>query len=182
MAFVCTAAALSACQLHAQARKHVHRLQRRGHQQRLQPPQAAAAAGDDGPGPLSSRDEAERLNKLLQPTKPITGEELRQLVLDKWGVSYDVTLQRRGKNMYLHVMWKFLEQQSFPLTEEEYMAQLDAVCSYLNLWEVADRVRDGIAGSRRHPGYTAGGSARAVSINLDVDVGGMGRSAEWNTF
>jgi hypothetical protein len=56
------------------------------------------------------------------------------------------------------------------------------VCSYLNLWEVADRVRAGIAGSRRHPGYTAGGSARAVSINLDVDVGGMGRSAEWNTF
>lgn len=59
---------------------------------------------------------------------PRRAEELRQLVVDKWGVSYDVTLQRRGKNMYLHVMWKYLEQQSFPLTEEEYMAQLGAVC------------------------------------------------------
>lgn len=38
------------------------------------------------------------------PRAPCRGEELRQLVLDKWGVSYDVTLQRRGKNMYLHVM------------------------------------------------------------------------------
>ena len=35
-------------------------------------------------------------------------------------------LQRRGKRMYLHVMWKHLEQQSFPLTEEEYDLQLQA--------------------------------------------------------
>ena len=39
---------------------------------------------------------------LLVP--PRRAEELRQLVVDKWGCSYDVTLQRRGKNMYLHVM------------------------------------------------------------------------------
>lgn len=26
------------------------------------------------------------------------------------------------------------QQQSFPMTEEEYMLQLDAVASYLNLW------------------------------------------------
>lgn len=48
--------------------------------------------------------------------------------------------------------------------------------------QVQDRVRDGIKTSRRHPGYTAGGSARAISIPLDVDVGGLGRSQEWNTF
>ena len=35
--------------------------------------------------------------------QPITGEELRQLVLDKWGVSYDVRLQKRGSRIYLHV-------------------------------------------------------------------------------
>ena len=48
--------------------------------------------------------------------------------------------------------------------------------------EVADRVRAGIAEARRRPGYTAGGSARAISIPLDVDVGGEGRSGEWNVF
>jgi hypothetical protein len=38
-------------------------------------------------------------------------------------------------------MWKFLEQASFPLTEQEYMQQLDAVAEYLNDWGVADTVR-----------------------------------------
>ena len=31
-------------------------------------------------------------------------------------------------------------------------------------------------------GYTGGGNARAISIPLDVDVDGAGRSNEWNTF
>jgi hypothetical protein len=38
-------------------------------------------------------------------------------------------------------MWKFLEQRSFPLTETEYMQQLDAVAEYLTDWGVADTVR-----------------------------------------
>lgn len=37
----------------------------------------------------------------LPPRRPMTGAELRALVFDKWGCSYDVTLQRRGKRMYL---------------------------------------------------------------------------------
>lgn len=62
------------------------------------------------------------------------------------------------------------------------MEQLDAVATFLNLWEVAARVRAGIASAnvRRRPGYTGGGNARAFSIPLDVDVGGAGRSNEWN--
>lgn len=38
------------------------------------------------------------------------------------------------------VMWKFLEQASFPLTEQEYMQQLDAVAEYLNDWGAAETV------------------------------------------
>lgn len=34
----------------------------------------------------------------------------------------------------VQVMWRYLEQQSFPLTEQEYQLQLDAVAEYLNLW------------------------------------------------
>ena len=60
-------------------------------------------------------------------------------------------------------MWKFLEQQSFPLSEEQYQEQLDAVAEMLQMWGVADVVRAGIAGGRpRGPGFTAGGAARAV--------------------
>jgi hypothetical protein len=64
--------------------------------------------------------------RILTNAQSITGLELRQLVFEKWGRSYDVRLQRRGRRIYLHVMWKHLEQQSFPLSEEEYDMQLQA--------------------------------------------------------
>lgn len=57
--------------------------------------------------------------------------------------------------MYLHVMWRFLEQKSFPLTDEEYQEQLNAVAAFVDAWGVADMVRQGIAGaSRKGPGHT----------------------------
>lgn len=69
--------------------------------------------------------------------------------------SFDVRLQQRGNNMYLHVMWRFLEQKSFPLTDEEYQEQLNAVAAFVDAWGVADMVRQGIAGaSRKGPGHT----------------------------
>jgi len=51
----------------------------------------------------------------------LTGEELAELIRDKWGARYDCRITRRrngvGKlRFYLQVMWKFLEQKSFPLS------------------------------------------------------------------
>ena len=61
-------------------------------------------------------------------------------------------------------MWKYLEQVSFPMSEAEYMAQLDAVAELLTQWGLVSTVRDGIQrSSSRGPGYTGGGGARAVS-------------------
>ncbi|MEW5316528.1 MAG: hypothetical protein WDW38_007896 [Sanguina aurantia] len=68
---------------------------------------------------------AARMNAMVL-TKPVmTGKQLRALVFKKWGKTYDV-------------MWKFLEQQSFPLSETEYMQQLDAVAEYLTEWGVTE--------------------------------------------
>ncbi len=36
-------------------------------------------------------------------------------------------LTKRGDRMYFQIMWRFLEQKSFPLTPAEYGEQLDAV-------------------------------------------------------
>ncbi|CAK0743581.1 hypothetical protein CVIRNUC_001481 [Coccomyxa viridis] len=84
--------------------------------------------------------------------------------------------------MYLQIMWKFLEQSSFHLSESEYSQQLEAVAEYLTLWRVAPTVRAGIRSAKpRGPGYTGGGGARAVTIPLDVAVEGV-RSSEWDTF
>lgn len=118
----------------------------------------------------------------MMSTPTITGTELRQLILDKWNREYDCRLTRRGRRMYLQVFWKFLGQRSFPLTEEEYQLQLDAVAEYLTLWNVADVVRAGISAAKWAPGHTIGGGARAYSIPLGVDVGGDGRADEWNSF
>mmetsp|Transcript_32343 Transcript_32343/g.71527 ORF Transcript_32343/g.71527 Transcript_32343/m.71527 type:complete len:193 (-) Transcript_32343:499-1077(-) len=141
------------------------------------------SAVEDEPSPSGGDTDyskvAARFNQLL--TRPsITGRELRELVFQKWGRTYDVRLQKLGSKIYLQVMWRFLEQQSFPLTEVEYMQQLDAVAEYLTEWGVVDTVKQGIASARpKGPGYTGGGNARCVSIPLDVDLTGA-RKAEWN--
>ena len=41
----------------------------------------------------------------------------------------------------LQVMWKFLGQKSFPLSEQQYMDQLEAVAELLTEWGCADQVR-----------------------------------------
>jgi len=126
-------------------------------------------------------EQRQKLARLMDE-QPLSGQELRELVFNQWNRSYDVRLQRRGKRMYLHVMWKFLEQKSFHLTESEYDLQLQAVAEYLNMWGVADTVRAGIKAAKHAPGYVTGGNARAYSISLGVEVGGAGRSDEWNSF
>ena len=66
--------------------------------------------------------------------------------------------------VYLQVMWKFLEQASFHLTEQQYAAQLDAVAEYLTMWRAGETARAGIRRAAvKGPGYTGGGGARAVS-------------------
>jgi hypothetical protein len=36
----------------------------------------------------------------------MTGQELRKLLLDKWGYSYDVQIRRTQGKIFLQVMWK----------------------------------------------------------------------------
>ena len=62
----------------------------------------------------------------------MTGKDLHQLLLNKWGRSYDVQLRRTQGKVFLQVMWKYLEQASFPLSEAEYQVHLDTIASYLN--------------------------------------------------
>jgi len=106
-------------------------------------------------------------------SQPMTGEELRALVVGRWGRSYDTRiLQRRNKinqmKLYLQVMWKFLGQKSFPLSEKKYMEQLNAVAELLTEWGVADQVREDIKNCKKNPVLDTTG-ANAVAILLKVD-------------
>jgi hypothetical protein len=100
----------------------------------------------------------------------MTGQELRQLLLEKWGHSYDVQLRRTQGKIFLQIMWKYLEQASFPLSETEYEEHLDSVASYLDNLGGAIQVQMFIRDTRERPRL-----GKAVSIPLDLGE----RATEW---
>ena len=100
----------------------------------------------------------------------ITGEQLHQLLLEKWGYSYDVQLRKVRGKIFVQVMWKYLEQASFPLSPQEYEENLNAIANYLNAWNVVEQLQTFIAKTREKPRL-----GKAVSIQLDLGE----RSSEW---
>jgi Domain of unknown function (DUF3067) len=100
----------------------------------------------------------------------MTGQELHQLLLNKWGRSYDIQLRRTKGKIFVLVMWKYLEQASFPLSEAEYMAHLETISSYLNAWDGMTQIKAFITRTRERPRL-----GKAVSIPLDLGD----RASEW---
>ncbi|HEY9906637.1 MAG TPA: DUF3067 family protein [Thermosynechococcaceae cyanobacterium] len=100
----------------------------------------------------------------------MTGQDLRQILLDKWGASFDLQFRKAQGKIFLQVMWKYLEQASFPLSEADYLAHLDEVATYLNAWGYTDRVQSYIQQTRERPRL-----GKAVSIPIDLGD----RASEW---
>ena len=100
----------------------------------------------------------------------MTGEELRQLAIRKWGRSYDIRLRRTQGKIFVQVMWKYLEQASFPLNEREYLEHLNAIASYIEAWGAKEQVCEYIASTRQRPRL-----GKAVSIPIDLGD----RASEW---
>jgi hypothetical protein len=67
-------------------------------------------------------------------------------------------------------MWRYLEQVSFPLSEEEYLAHLDAIAAHLNAMGGVQQVIDFIAITKEKPRL-----GKAISIPLDLGD----RTSEW---
>ncbi len=104
----------------------------------------------------------------------MTGSDLRQLLVEKWGRSYDVQLRRVGERVSLLVMWRYLEQQTFPLSEAEYLAHLEEIVSHLQEWGVWQVVSEEILTTRQRPRM-----GKAVTIPLDLDENLGERASEW---
>ncbi|MEB3336805.1 MAG: DUF3067 family protein [Leptolyngbyaceae bacterium] len=100
----------------------------------------------------------------------MTGRDLRQVLLAKWGHSYGIQLRRTQGKIFVQVMWKYLEQASFPMTEAEYLAHLDTVASYLQAWGGVAQVQTFIEQTKERPRL-----GKAVSIPLDLGE----RGSEW---
>ncbi|MFS8028002.1 hypothetical protein Hanom_Chr16g01505361 [Helianthus anomalus] len=106
-----------------------------------------------------------------------SGIDLATLIRKKYGRSYDVQLIKKefmGKNLLaMNVMWKYMEQRSFPLTEEEYLLRLDDVANTLKCWGAVSHIRNSLEKLKERPRI-----GKAVSIFIDMDETG-GRTNEW---
>jgi hypothetical protein len=100
----------------------------------------------------------------------MTGQELQDLLISKWGYSYDLQMRRTQGKIFLQVMWRYQEQASFPLSEAEYLAHLDQIASYLTAWNQADHLITWIEQTREKPRL-----GKAVNIPLDLGE----RASEW---
>lgn len=100
----------------------------------------------------------------------MTGQDLHQLLLNKWGRSYDIQIRRTQGKIFVQVMWKYLEQASFPLSEVEYLEHLNTVASYIQAWGGTQQVQNYIQETRERPRL-----GKAVSIPLELGE----RGSEW---
>ncbi len=95
----------------------------------------------------------------------MTGPDLRELLEGKLGQAYDVQFQRRGERRYFQVMWRYLGQASFALSEAQYTAHLQRTAYILDEWAVADQVRDYLNKTKERPRV-----GKAISIPLVFDA------------
>lgn len=100
----------------------------------------------------------------------MTGKDLQQLIIAKWGRSYDLQLRRIKGTIYVQVMWKYLEQASFPRSPSEYLEHLNAIANYLVAWGGVEQVQAYLEQTRERPRL-----GKAVSIPLDLGD----RASEW---
>ncbi|AFY39705.1 hypothetical protein Lepto7376_3508 [[Leptolyngbya] sp. PCC 7376] len=101
----------------------------------------------------------------------MTGNELREIIWRKWGRSFDVQLRQIKGEWYLQVMWKYLEQVSFPLSEPEYESHLQAIANYLSEWGVVEQVTVFFEETKEQPRI-----GKAVSVRLELGA----RASEWS--
>ena len=93
--------------------------------------------------------------------KPLVLEEITYYLINRWGRRYDFRLFTRKNTLYFQMMWKFLEQKSFPLTEEEYEQSLAEKIEILNRCGYSDEVRNWLQTVNASPRL-----GRAVSLQL----------------
>lgn len=100
----------------------------------------------------------------------MTGQDLHELILNKWGYSFDVQLRQTQGKIFIQVMWRYLEQASFPLSPEAYRAHLDTIATYLEAWGGTEQFMTYVQNTSERPRL-----GKAVSVPLDLGD----RTSEW---
>lgn len=100
----------------------------------------------------------------------MTPEDFQELLINKWGYSFDVQIRKTSTKVFFQVMWRYLEQVSFPMDEEGYLAHLKDIVLYLEAMGCLTQVQTAIEQTNERPRL-----GKAVSIPIDLGR----RSSEW---
>ncbi len=100
----------------------------------------------------------------MTSSKPLTVDEVITCFRYRWGVSYDLRLLSRGGHLYFQIMWGYLEQQSFPKTEESYRLDIKEVLEIINRIGQAAFVREWLENVNARPRI-----GRVLSLQLRGD-------------
>ena len=104
---------------------------------------------------------------VTQPSDaPLSSAEILQILRQRWQASYDLQLIVRRGRLYLQVMWGYLEQQSFPMTSEEYGEKLDELVANLNGLGVTEQVRSWLSTTTDKPRL-----GKAMTLPLELPEG-----------
>ena len=95
---------------------------------------------------------------------PLGVEEVISCLRQRWRATYDLQLVVRRRRFYLHVMWAYLEQQSFPMDENSYRAHLAEVLDVVNRLGLAGEVRNWLLTTRDKPRL-----GKALSLQLQLE-------------
>jgi len=101
------------------------------------------------------------------------GYKFRDLIVAHWGAAYDIQIKREsflGKPMiFFNVMWKYYGQQSFPLSEQEYLEHLQYLAELCIRWDRVEHLKEEISKQRKRPNAYFG-YAVALPLNLPAEV------------
>ena len=95
---------------------------------------------------------------------PLLVDEVIHYLIHRWGKKYDFRLFRRGKFVYFQMMWGFLGQESFPLSENEYKKSIDDKIEILNRCGYSEEVREWLKNVNARPRL-----GKAVSLKLNFN-------------
>ena len=96
--------------------------------------------------------------------KPLLVDEVIHFLIHRWGKKYDFKLFKRGNYLYLQMMWGYLGQESFPLTEIEYKESIADKLEVINRGGYSEAVRKWLKSVNSRPRL-----GRAVTLQLDIN-------------
>lgn len=88
-------------------------------------------------------------SKTVVTKENFDGKALRQAIVNRWGVQYDVQPTKFHNRVYVQIMWRYFEQQSFYMDEEEFSSHCEAVAILLNRWNAVEHFLDYIANIKK---------------------------------